>query len=80
MLHVLVQNQNQTLAPKEKDPLENAGMCLSAGTKERRKVINTRPIAAIELTNPLNGKTEKTYAMLNGGSEFSIIDQSLAKK
>jgi hypothetical protein len=35
---------------------------------------------AVEVTNPMNGKTEKTYAMLDGGSEFSIIDQSLAKK
>jgi hypothetical protein len=83
MLHVppvSVQNQNQTLAPKEKEPLENAGMCLSPGTKERRKVMNTCPIVAVELKNPLNGETEKTYVMLDSGSEFSIIDQSLARK
>jgi hypothetical protein len=44
VLHVLVENQNQTLLPKEKGPLENGGMCLSVGTKEKRKVMNTRPI------------------------------------
>ena len=42
--------------------------------------MNTRPIGAVELTNPVNGKTERTYAMLDGGSEFSIIDQYLARK
>jgi hypothetical protein len=53
-------------------------MCLSSGSKEKG-VANTCPIVAVKVTNPTNGKVEKTYAMLDGGSEFSIIDQSLAK-
>jgi hypothetical protein len=42
--------------------------------------MNTHPMVAVELRNPLNVKTERTYAMLVSGSEFSIIDQSLARK
>ena len=57
---------------------ETAGMCLS--TKNKKMVTNTRPVVAVQIMNPMNGKTEKTYAMLDGGSEFSIVDQSLARK
>jgi hypothetical protein len=44
------------------------------------KIRKGLPIVAVKVTNPINGKTENTYAMLDGGSEFSIIDQSLAKR
>jgi hypothetical protein len=43
-------------------------------------VTNTRPVVAVQIMNPMNGKTEKNYAMLDGGYEFSIMDQSLACK
>jgi hypothetical protein len=68
--------QNQTQVPKEKGSLENAGMCLNSGSKEK-KSISTCPIVALHVTNPANGKVEKTYAMLD---EFSIIDKSLAPR
>jgi hypothetical protein len=55
-------------------------MCLSVGTKDKRRVTNTRPVVAVQIVNPMNGKTEKIYAMLDGGSEFSIMDQSFARK
>jgi hypothetical protein len=55
-------------------------MCFSSCRKEKKMVANTRLIVAVEVTNPSNGKMQKTYAMLDGGSEFSIIDLSLAKK
>ena len=55
-------------------------MCLGSSNKNKKRATNTRPIVAVKVTNCINGKTEKTYAMLDGGSEFSIIDQSLAKK
>jgi hypothetical protein len=55
-------------------------MCFSSCRKEKKRVANTRPIVAVEVTNPSNGKMEKTYAMLDGGSKFSIIDLSLARK
>ena len=61
-------------------PKETAGICLTSGTKQKMGIANTRPIVAVEVTNPMDGKVERTYAMLDGGSEFSIMDQSLAKK
>jgi hypothetical protein len=56
---------------------DTAGMCLS--TKDKKMVTkHTCPVVAVQIINPMKGKTEKTYAMLDGGSEFSIMDQSLA--
>jgi hypothetical protein len=74
MLHFT--DENQRPGPK---PKETAVMCLSSGTKEKG-VTNACPIVTVELTNSVNGRSIRSYAMLDGGYEFSIIDQSFATK
>ena len=55
-------------------------MCLSSTAEGKEGVMSARPVVAVEVTNPMNEKVVRTYAMLHGGSEFSIMDQALAGK
>jgi hypothetical protein len=48
-------------------------MCLS--TKDRKMVTNTCPVVAVQIMNPMNGKTEKTYARLRVFHHGSVYCQ-----
>ena len=75
MLHRESQNQPQGSVPSRTKSLENAGMCFSSTARKSMEITNTRPVVAVKVSNPINGKFVKTYAMLDGGSEFSIMDR-----